>query len=97
VHNGGEGDVDCGAVCLYLCATERSCNTDADCKGKECKVVSGNEKQCVPNCTDGLPNNGEADTDCGGPCQLKCPVSWHCGGDADCQSSNCDPTGHCQL
>ena len=58
----------------------------------ECHPSTG---LCVPNCFDGLPNAGETDPDCGGPCALKCPNGGHCFVHADCASNHCDPTGHC--
>jgi len=93
VKNGGEGGLDCGLVCPFLCGPWMGCEQAADCLGNECEPQL---KYCVPNCFDTVHNNGEADPDCGGPCVLKCPnITGHCNIDADCISNNCDATGHC--
>jgi len=94
VLNGGEGGLDCGQVCPQLCGPYTQCKTNADCIGNECKPYQ-QFMLCLPNCFDGMLNNGESDPDCGGPCSQKCPDTWHCYANSDCQSNNCDNTGHC--
>jgi hypothetical protein len=49
----------------------------------------------APTCTDGLQNQGEADTDCGGGVCPNCPVGSTCTQNSDCSSLNC-VGGMCQ-
>ena len=49
-------------------------------------------KVCVTaSCTNGLPDQGETDIDCGGPC-APCQVGEGCMGNADCNTNWCDGT-----
>ena len=52
----------------------------------------------TPTCSDGIKNQDETDTDCGGATCNKCDVGKTCGEDADCASNACDPVGKvCQA
>jgi len=42
------------------------------------------------SCTDGIVNNGESDTDCGGEHCQGCPLGGTCRTTADCKNSECD-------
>lgn len=72
-----------GAVCTSTgeCV---GCLSDANCPGQICKAAS-----CVPmGCSNLLKDNGETDTDCGGPCN-PCGDNLHCETHSDCQSGVC--------
>ncbi len=89
VKNGTETDVDCGGSCSAgfnpkKCAPDQGCMVDADCKGNECSGTT-----CVPNCSDGVLNNGEVATDCGGPSCGGCPDGESCTAGGDCASGFC--------
>ncbi|MEW5847248.1 MAG: fibrinogen-like YCDxxxxGGGW domain-containing protein [Myxococcota bacterium] len=96
VRNGGEGDVDCGAVCL-VCADGRTCRTGADCESRVCLISSGEEWGIcqAPACTDGVRNGDETDVDCGGSCGV-CALGQTCRVDADCELDTCQQ-GLCVL
>jgi hypothetical protein len=82
--NEDESDVDCGGSCPP-CDPGEMCNDAADCKGGECE-----NKVCQESCTDGVLNNGETGTDCGGfnGCG-KCGNGQPCGAAEDCESGFC--------
>lgn len=40
-------------------------------------------------CADGILNQDETDTDCGGKCD-ECPKYYHCDADSDCETDYCD-------
>ncbi|MCD6497387.1 MAG: hypothetical protein J7M25_03680 [Deltaproteobacteria bacterium] len=58
---------------------------------------SGNAPTCVTpeTCDDGIQNQDESSTDCGGICP-PCPVSFTCNDDSDCESGACT-NGVCQV
>ncbi|MFH0876473.1 MAG: hypothetical protein V1859_11135 [archaeon] len=70
--NQDETDVDCGGICakskyLKACTDGKKCLVDEDCTSKNCHPV---KKICyTPTCADSEKNQGEADIDCGGPCE----------------------------
>jgi len=41
------------------------------------------------SCSDGILNQDESDTDCGGECEA-CPLHYKCNTDSDCKSDYCD-------
>ena len=71
----GESDVDCGGVCSP-CPNGRACKKDDDCINKchpiefVCYTPQGIEetRPIEESCSDGIQNQGEEGTDCGGPC-----------------------------
>ena len=79
VKNGGEGDTDCGGICSLKCATDASCNVNADCFNGVCK----NGKCAAASCSDLVQNGSETDVDCGGACP-DCGPGKKCMGNADC-------------
>ncbi|MEZ4314092.1 MAG: hypothetical protein R3F14_39230, partial [Polyangiaceae bacterium] len=89
VQNGNETDVDCGGSCSAgfnpkKCDPGEGCMVNADCKGNECSGTI-----CVPNCDDGILNNGESDIDCGGPNCGACNNGEACEVSGDCASAFC--------
>ncbi len=69
--DGDETDVDCGGPC-QKCGTGKACYNSGDCVSSTCTYF-----KCAPDiihgtCFDGLQNQGETGTDCGGPCQMSC-------------------------
>jgi hypothetical protein len=89
----GETDVDCGGpigTCATRCALTKTCATGADCASGICSATS---KVCVATtCFDQIPDNGETDVDCGGPCG-GCGLTKSCSSGADCTSTFCSALG----
>lgn len=88
---------------VWYCSQWSGCsdgNRDRSCKQIEvCNVVSVpfishnepiNSQSCVEDktCSDGLRNNGETDTDCGGNC-AGCDLGYLCKEDSDCNGGIC--------
>lgn len=92
VKNGTETDTDCGGECDG-CDVGQPCAADGDCYHGVCDPGG----LCAdPTCSDGVQNgggyqenNGETDTDCGGPCGASCGPLQMCGGDGDCKGGQC--------
>ncbi|MEO1170491.1 MAG: hypothetical protein AAFX94_00335 [Myxococcota bacterium] len=102
VQDGDETDVDCGgATCATRCAPGERCVEDdgfgnftvyasENCQDRTgantvCSEVDGTCAE--PSCFDDLPNQGETDRDCGGPCLdegLRCAQGQGCALDIDC-------------
>jgi hypothetical protein len=75
-------------------AIKRECESNDVCASKVCNLATGT---CSPaNCKDGVKNQDEADTDCGGLVCDKCDVQKTCGAPADCASGVCT-AGVCQA
>ncbi|CAF1468429.1 unnamed protein product, partial [Rotaria sordida] len=94
--NQGEADTDCGGPCTSIrtCDIGQHCNVSTDCTSGICNITN----QCDnPTCNDGLLNQGEADTDCGGPCTpiRTCDIGQHCNVSTDCTSGICNSTNQC--
>ena len=68
-----------------------ACTKDADCPSKICDVVAGVCR--APSCTDGVRNQDESDTDCGGASCPKCEAARGCAEATDCVSSVCADEG----
>jgi len=84
VHNGGEADLDCGALCPARCGTNKTCNGPQDCADGVCE----NGVCPPPSCTDDIKNGLEKDSDCGGGCP-GCADGTTCDEDGDCASLVC--------
>lgn len=102
VKNQDETDVDCGGSACPKCAVSKVCKIAADCSSSVCKSNICQGKSSIswtfpnnsliisaPTCSDGVLNQDETDTDCGGPKCLKCAVSKICKVGADCNSGVC--------
>jgi hypothetical protein len=50
----------------------------------------------VPDCSDGVKNNGETGMDCGGPICTACAVGKGCIIDSDCISKKCSGLDLCE-
>jgi hypothetical protein len=104
VKNGGETDVDCGGASspgsddAPPCATGKKCVVASDCQS----LVCGSGKTCTaPSSTDGVKNDSETDTDCGGALLANgsknaasdgappCADDKGCSLDSDCLSGVC--------
>jgi hypothetical protein len=68
-----------------------SCSGTAELAGCELPQVA------LPSCSDSQPNQGEADTDCGGPCSTPCNDGQACTRPEDCASTFCSAEGRCAL
>jgi len=68
------------------CEANEICSDNSECRSRYC--VDG---RCKPaSCGDSAKNQGESDTDCGGPCELKCSDDRNCNTDGDCSSNYCN-------
>jgi len=93
-RDSNESDVDCGGTSKCgACDSGLRCTTDGDCQSDFCK-----QGRCAdPTCGDGVRNEGETGTDCGGPCQ-PCEDDVGCGTNDDCIGQYCKNmvcTDHC--
>lgn len=72
-----------GDGCTNLCVCEL-CGDGYKCKSEECDGGANCGANCklLASCSDGIKNQGEIQTDCGGPCPV-CP----CVKDADCNDT----------
>ena len=93
-----ETDIDCGGKSeCKRCGTGRRCDTNGDCASDFC-----NKSRCdVPSCGDGVKNQDETATDCGGSCapQFGCEEGVACAVNEDCKSEFCNEemcADHCQ-
>lgn len=68
-----------------------SCTGTAELAGCELPQV------VPPSCSDDERNQGEADTDCGGPCATPCGDGLSCTRPEDCASGFCNAAGRCAL
>lgn len=79
---------DCGGTCTG-CITRSFCYTGSDCISGIC-LGSGEDRECAPSrCYDGVKNEGETDTDCGGNCFGLCQDGYLCDKGFECQSTRC--------
>jgi len=92
VANGDETDTDCGGPACAPCSLGDVCAGDGDCSSGACDV--GNSDTCIQatgaTCGDGLLNQDETDTDCGGSICAACGVGDVCSIDDDCGTGLCD-------
>ncbi|MBB88505.1 MAG: hypothetical protein CMP06_14605 [Xanthomonadales bacterium] len=88
VENQDETDSDCGGSCGATCDTGEGCTDAGDCISTVCD--GGTNTCAAPTCSDGVQNQGETDTDCGGPCGATCDTGETCNGAGDCTSLVCD-------
>ncbi|CAF0945683.1 unnamed protein product [Adineta ricciae] len=89
VQDNGETGTDCGGPCAAgkKCADASQCTVPADCSSNVCAT-----QICLPSqCANGVQDNGETGTDCGGPCAAgkKCADASQCTVPADCSSNVC--------
>jgi hypothetical protein len=91
--DGTETDMDCGGVACQGCGAGLSCTSNTDCAGG--LRCSSGKCVTVASCTDGVKNEDETDTDCGGTtCTArcadggKCLVSSDCGATSFCDTAN---------
>jgi len=94
-----ETDIDCGGSCVD-CGDGHGCKVDDDCESGVCKVDRGGF--CYSKtCLNGLKDNGETETDCGGGQCDGCGFGQTCYLNSDCASNVCDAdtttcaTDHC--
>lgn len=89
VKDSKESDVDCGGTSKCVrCARNAKCTSNNDCDSSYCK----NGRCTDPTCTDGVLNQEETGTDCGGPC-LPCDLDVPCATNADCDGDYCKDNG----
>jgi hypothetical protein len=93
MKDGDETDVDCGGSLCDDCANGNACEADTDCNSGICTNAI-----CVaPSCSDGLKNQDEPATDCGGVCSAdltaltakRCAMDDACAVANDCDSFVC--------
>ena len=96
----GESSVDCGGQCKK-CPGE-SCENNDECSSGNCHISlvpqpGGEvleETFCTnPTCFDKIKNQGEIETDCGGPCK-KCPGE-SCENNDECSYDICTLDNKC--
>ncbi|HET7540857.1 MAG TPA: hypothetical protein VFK05_13335 [Polyangiaceae bacterium] len=93
VKEADETDIDCGGSC-DPCADDKGCRKADDCTSGNCS----NQHCQKPSCSDGIQNQNESATDCGGVCATTkpCAVGVSCNNEADCESWICSSaTGKC--
>ena len=91
--DGDETATDCGGTCGNTCVPGQGCGGDKDCASGFCDSAG---KTCLTDaCLDHHKDAGEADSDCGGPCAVKCVTGKACGTGGDCQSGVCAASGVC--
>ncbi len=87
----GETGVDCGGGFCLPCGTaapgKTNCAASTDCFSGRC-VAGG---CAAPSCMDGIKNESETDTDCGGPLCPPCAASRIRLSPGDCLSGVCEP------
>ncbi len=92
ILNQDETDVDCGGDTCAACPVGDACDDATDCSTGNCDV--GGSDECIdastPSCGDGLLNQDETDTDCGGDTCISCDLGGLCEEPDDCGSGNCD-------
>jgi hypothetical protein len=90
IKNDGETGTDCGGAAPAKCPTGQGCLATSDCDLVACDVAG--TKLCLPpSHSDGIKNDGETGTDCGGAAlPLKCPVGDGCAVTADCNNVKCN-------
>jgi hypothetical protein len=87
LKNAKETDVDCGGPVCAPCTANQRCTTDDDCDSDICDART---LRCVAaSCSDGVVNQDETDTDCGGALCDPCENDRKCTAASDCQSSVC--------
>ncbi|HYQ05167.1 MAG TPA: hypothetical protein VER96_41105 [Polyangiaceae bacterium] len=95
VKDSKESDVDCGGLSKCdRCTKNAKCTSNNDCESDYCK----NGRCTEPTCTDGVLNQDETGTDCGGSC-LPCDIDLPCAGNSDCDGGYCKDmvcTDHCK-
>jgi hypothetical protein len=76
VKNGDEWADDCGPDCPGACDDGEPCEQAGDCASGVCEELGCDDASMAccqaPSCEDGVKNQGEAQIDCGGPCD-PCP------------------------
>jgi len=88
IRNGDESDTDCGGATCPGCVMGKACAQAGDCLSQVCVVATG---MCgVPSCGDGVKNGNEPSVDCGGDCELQCPLGAACSAADDCESGTCN-------
>ncbi len=88
VSNQGETGVDCSGPC-DACPTGEGCETSTDCVSLVCDVGADGGVCLAATCADGVLNQGETDTDCGGPSCPGCANGDGCVEWEDCASGYC--------
>lgn len=102
VKNQDETDMDCGGSICPKCANKKVCNLVSDCISGVCisnicqgKILFIWLWESIPlhvlaqSCTDGIKNQDETDTDCGGLTCQKCLDNKGCKVASDCYSGIC--------
>ncbi|KAF8058369.1 hypothetical protein HT031_005687 [Scenedesmus sp. PABB004] len=87
IKNGLETGVDCGGSACPACSIGTTCLVPTDCDTGNC--VQGTCSGAWPTCSDGIKNQDETGTDCGGVSCRPCPLQQPCALDGDCSSGNC--------
>ena len=91
-----ESDMDCGGICGFTCAQGAQCRSGNDCQSQICQSgICATTSAPAATCSDGIKNQNESATDCGGVCS-KCVNGKTCNDNSDCQSENCE-NGFCSV
>jgi len=73
---------------------ERTCNDRNECGSENLKPDLSKSCAYAGTCTDGLKNQDETDTDCGGLTCDECRLRQSCIANRDCESNFCHPTNY---
>jgi formylglycine-generating enzyme required for sulfatase activity len=93
--NGTDTDVDCGGPACPRCGSNLMCLTAADCASGVCADTGTGLRCQPPTCMDGIKNQDESDTDCGGATCNGCGVGQACMTGSDCASMGCNGSKVC--
>lgn len=95
MRDDAETDVDCGGGSCGACGAGKACRSPGDCANFLCNQTS---EQCVANpCLDGVKDQSETDTDCGGLCVQKCKNNQGCNTPSDCVAGATCSSNKCQI
>ena len=95
MRDDAETDVDCGGGTCPACGAGKACHSPGDCTNFLCNQTT---ETCVADpCLDGVKDQSETDTDCGGLCVQKCKNGGGCNTPNDCVSGATCSAGKCQV
>ncbi len=99
VQDGIETDVDCGGGTCKKCADNLKCAAATDCTSSHCAADGTGTLRCAPpTCSDGVVNQGESGTDCGGTSSCaRCGTGLGCTVPTDCLNGVCGSSNTCSA
>jgi len=88
--NGTDTDIDCGGAACPSCADGKECLVAGDCMSGVCADLGSGLRCQAPTCMDGVKNQDETATDCGGATCAGCAAGLACLTGGDCASGGCN-------